>query len=356
MRRIIAAVICILGLAAPPALHACVVCVELPEASISDQILAAEVVVFAGPAPENPFEYSTRRIFRGSDEKLSKAPNIPFLIDSVTRRAFRADPTTMVLLIYGPEINDKAGRNFSRAWRRIFVMNPERSEFIEQLQANSGLWRLGETDNAARVSFFSDYLWHRDQALHDMAMVEIGRANYAYLRPIGGRVSTSQIMEELNDLNRFAYWPVAIRLLGLQTDPQARSIVRSRFAKSLRSGGLHSHEWALAGIEADRLHAINAIGLALKDRRKTREDKDALVRALSDAGSSQKQFQDEIILVFANVLDSDPELTLQIAVATRNWGETALHQKFEALVALEETDPATQFFLNMVLQENAASE
>ena len=170
------------------------------------------------------------------------------------------------------------------------------------------------------------------------------------------RFSTSQILDELNDLNRFAFWPVAIRLLGLQTDPKARSIVRSRFAKSLRSGGLYSHEWALAGIEADRLHAINAIGLALKDRRKTWDDKKALVRALSDAGSSQTQFQDEIIQVFANVLDRDPELTLQIAVATRNWGETALHQKFEALVVHEETDPATQFLLNMVLQDEVAPE
>ena len=187
MRRSIVAVICILGFAAPPALHACVVCAELPEASISDQILAAEVVVFAGLAAENPFEYSTRRVFKGSDEKLSNAPNIPFLIDSVTRRAFRADPTSTVLLTYGPEINDKAGRNFSRAWRRIFVMNSERSEFLEKLQTHSRLWRLGETDSVARISFFSDYLWHPDQALHDMAMVEIGRATYAYVRPIGDR-------------------------------------------------------------------------------------------------------------------------------------------------------------------------
>ena len=356
MRRTIAAFICMLGLAAPLAVHACVVCAELPEASIADQILAAEVVVFAGSAPENPFEYSTRRVFKGSDEKLSNAPNIPFLVDSVTRRVFQADPTTTVLLTYGPEFNDKAGRNFSRTWRRIFVMNSERSEFLEKLQTNSGLWRLGETNNAGRVSFFSDYLWHPDQVLHDIAMVEIGRTDYALLRPVGSRVSTSQIMEELNDLNRLAYWPVAIRLLGLQTDPQARSIVRSRFAKSLRSGGLHSHEWALAGIEAGRLHAINAIGLALKDRKKTWDDKKALVRALSDAGSSLTQLQDDIIEVFASVLDRDPELTLQIAVATQNWGETALHQKFKALVAHGETDPATLFVLNMVLQDDVAPE
>lgn len=356
MRKFFAFVICILAFAIPHVLHACAVCTELPETTISDQILAAEIVVLAGPSQENPFEYSTRRIFKGNNEELRNAPNIPFLIDSVTRRAFRADPTATVLLTYGPEINDKTGRDFSRAWRRIFVMNSDRSEFLEKLQSNSELWHLGETDNTARVLFFSDYLWHRDQALHDLAMVEIGRSDYAPSRPIGGRVSTSQILDELNNLNRFVYWPVAIRLLGLQNDPQARSIVRSRFAKALKSGGLHLHEWARAGIEADGVYAINEIGLALKGPRKTLDDRKALVRALSDAGSSQTQFQDEIVKVFADVLDGDPELTLQVAVATRNWGKTALHKKFEALVAMEETDPATLFFLNIVLQKNTISE
>lgn len=199
-------------------------------------------------------------------------------------------------------------------------------------------------------------MWHSDQVLNDVAMVDIGRADYALLRHTGDRVLISQILEELHDLNRFAYWPVAIRILGLQTDSQARSIIRSSFAKSLASGGLLTHEWALAGLEADGVHAINAIGLALKDRRKTLDDKKALIRALSDAGSSQTHMQDEIVQVYAEVWDSDPELTLQIAIATRNWGETALHQKFEALVAFEETDPATQFFLNMVLQENSTSD
>ncbi|MEX0276486.1 MAG: hypothetical protein AB3N19_03110 [Ruegeria sp.] len=356
MRKPIAAVMCILALATPRALHACAVCTELPEASITDQILAAEVVVFAGPASENPFEYSPQHVIKGSEQKLYNAPRIPFLIDSVTRRAFRADPTTTVLLTYGPEINDKTGRGFSRAWRRVFVMNPDRSAFLERLQTDGRFWDLGKTDTTARVSFFADYLWHPDQALHDSALVEIGRANYALVRPIGDRFSTGQILEELNDLNRFAYWPVAIRLLGLQTDPQARSIVRSRFAKSLKSGGLHSHEWALAGIEADGVSAINAIGLALNDRRKTQDDKKALVRALSEAGSSQNQLQEVIVRVFEDVLESDPDLTLQIAIATRSWGETALYQKFEALVALEETDPATQFFLNMILQDDGTSE
>ncbi len=356
MRRSISAVIFALALATPPALYACAVCTELPETTISDQILAADVVVFAGPTPDEPFRYSPQRVFSGSDEKLGNAPKIPFLIDSVTRRSFQSDPTTTVLLTYGPEISDKAGRGFSRAWRRVFVMNSARTKFLERLQTNGPLWGFGETDNAARVSFFADYLWHPDQALHNTALMEIGRAPYALVRPIGGGFSTSRILEELNDLNRFAYWPVAIRLLGLQTDPEARSVVRARFARSLKSGGLHSHEWALAGIEVDTDFAIGEIGLALKDRSKSQDDKKALVRALSEAGSTHTQFQDEIVQVFVEVLDSDPELTLQIAVATRNWGETALHQRFEALAALEQTDAATQFFLNLVLQGEGAIE
>ena len=243
---------------------------------------------------------------------------------------------------------DNTGRSSSRHWRRLFILNPERRDFLEDLRTFGRLWAYGETDNPDRVLFFARYIGHSDHVLHNMALVEIGRAPYALVRPLSDRVPASLILQEFSNINRFAYRSAAIRLLGLQSDPQARSFVRARYVRSLESGGLNSFEWALAGIEADQSTAISAIGAALQDPGKTKEHKKALIRALAEAGTLQSEFKPKIVQFFSAALENDPEFLVQIAVATRNWGETALHQQFEALAALEETDLATQFVLNMV--------
>ncbi len=356
LRKHLAILICILGLVAPRASYACVVCTDLPDASIADHILSAEVIVLAGPTTENPFRFTARKILKGSPERLSAVPEIPFLIDSVTRRAFRADPTRTVLLTYGPTYRDSAGRGLSRGWQRIFTMNPDRTAFFEKLQTTGRLWAYGERDSAERVLFFAEYLWHPDQALHNMALVEIGLAPYARVRPLGGGYSTEQIVSELNDLNRFAYRSAAIRLLGLQTDPHARSVVRSGFAKSLKSGGFNGYEWALAGIEAENTSAIRAIGLALQNPQRASEDKKLLIRALTEAGSTQPRLRPEALRTLSEALTGNSDLAVQIAVGTRDWGRTVLHQQFEALAAEEETDPATQFMINFVLGTELSTE
>ncbi|WP_157054236.1 hypothetical protein [Ruegeria sp. 6PALISEP08] len=356
MKRFFAVVLCVLGLMTPRASYACVVCTELPDASIADHILSADVIVLAGPASENPFRYKAKKILKGGSERLNAVPEIPFLIDSVTRRAFRSDTTRAVLLTYGPTYKDSAGRGFSRRWRRIFIMNPERREFLDRLQTTGRLWAYGETDSPERVLFFAEYLWHPDQSLHNMALVEIGHAPYALVRPIGGKSSTSQILDELNDLKRFAYRSAAIRLLGLQTDPQARSIVRSRFTNSLKSGGFNNYEWAIAGIEADKETAISAIGVALQDPKMTSEDRKSLIRALTEAGSTQPTLRPKAVQTLSEALQKNSDLAIQIAAGTRGWGQTALHQQFEALAALEETDPATQFMISIVLGTDLPSE
>ncbi len=356
MRTLLIILAIIFGLAEPRAGLACGVCIERPEASLADHILSADFIVLARPAAENPFRYAAHEVLKGQWENLDDVPDIPFLIDSVTRRAFRAGPTKSVLLTYGPDYQDSTDRSFSKAWRRIFLVDPERVEFLENLCSAGALWTYGETDTQDRVQFFAKYLWHPDTALHNAAMIEIGRAPYKLVRPIGDTSTTKQILRDFNDLNRFPYRSVAIRLLGLQTDPQARSIVRARFADVLASGDLHSYEWALAGIEADEDAAINAIGLALQNRQKTSVDRQPLIRALAEAGESQARFKPQIIQIFSDALERDPELALQIAIATRQWGNTRLHQQFEALLDRADTDPATQFALNLALGTGVASD
>ncbi len=356
MRNVLLITVFILGLTTPRALYACGVCFELPEASVADHILSAQVIVLAGPASDNPFRYGARKILKGTSANLEAAPDIPFLVDSVTRRVFKSEPTTTVLLTYGPNQSNDPKRSLSMTWRRIFIMNPDRSEFLERLRTNSSFWADGVTGKPERVSFFADYLWHPDQALHDLALIELDRAPYAFVRSIEIKSSTGQILSELGDLSRFAFRSVAIRLLGLQTDPEALSIVRSRFAQSLKAGGLDSHAWALAGIEVDGSKAIRAIGLTLGRLQRTSEDRKSLIRALTDAGSAQSELRPKIAPILSEVLQRDQGLALQIALETRSWSEAVLHQQFGAIATQEETDPATQFAIKMVLGTDVTSD
>ncbi|WP_419740640.1 hypothetical protein [Ruegeria sp.] len=134
------------------------------------------------------------------------------------------------------------------------------------------------------------------------------------------------------------------------------AFLQPRVEDRFSSGDLHSYEWALAGIEADEEAAINAIGLALQDRQKMSVDRQPLIRALAEAGESQVRFKPQIIQIFSEALELDADLALQIAIATRQWGSTQLNQQFEALLARAETDPATQFALNLALGTGVASD
>lgn len=342
-------VACFVWLTTPRALHACAVCVELPEASLADHILSAEIIVLARPAPDNPFRFSVKKILRGTESQLRTIPEIPFLIDSVTRRALQSNPERTYLLTYGATYNGRAGRSFSKGWKRIFIMSPDRRQFVETLRSLGAHWTFGLTDTSDRVSFFAEYLWHPDHALHNAAMVEIDRAPYALVRPVADRHATIQIMQEFNTLNRFRYLPVAIRLLGLQTDSQAGLIVRSRYTKALKAGGPFVYEWALAGIESDGAIAISAIKRSIQDPGKTLEFKRSLIQALSEAGTSHPEYRDKIVAIFSDTLERDRRLAMQIALASRKWGRSDLQPQFETIVAEPNTDPATQFVLKLAL-------
>ncbi|NOE24854.1 hypothetical protein [Ruegeria sp. HKCCD6157] len=330
-------------------LQACSVCVTLPEASSADHIISADIIVLAGPTPDNPFRFSPVHILRGTEQKISTLPEIPFLIDSKTRAAFRSNPEKTVLFTYGATDKDGAGRSISRSWKRLFMMTPDRSRFVEDLTAVGGSWAYGDNDGSERVMFFAGYLSHEDHVLRNIAMVEIYRAPYEFVHPLRNTVPTEQLLQEFRSLNRISYIPVAVRLLGLQSDEQAASVVRSRFEQVLKSNGQNLYEWALAGIEIDGALAVTAIERALQRPGWLLPEKQSLIRALTEGGTVLPELRAQIIGIFSSELEKDRNLAPRIAVAMRNWGETALNHQFQALIVRGEIDPATQFVLGTIV-------
>ncbi|MCG7520994.1 hypothetical protein [Ruegeria sp. Ofav3-42] len=337
------------GLAPGPAL-ACGVCVALPEYSLADRLLSARVIVLAAPAQDNPFKYTSVSVLKGTPEQVTALPEIPFLVDSVTRSAFRADPDRTVLMIYGAGYRDKAGRSLSNGWSKGFLMTAERAQFVETLRAQGEGWASGATDRAARVDYFDDYLTHEDRMLRNAALIEIHRAPYTLVSHLTDAMPTEQLLQEMRNPNRLAYAPTYIRLLGLRSDTKAKEFVRQRYQRVVRNGGLNLYDWGLAGIEVDGALAVSGIEKALAQADRPAEEKQILIRVLAESGTAHPELQPQILDIYKRELENGSALAIWIALAVKAWNTTVLNPAFEAVLTSEAVDPATLFLIRITLE------
>ncbi len=334
----------------PRMVNACPVCTTLPETTLADHLLAAEIVVLSGPAPDNPFKFTPVRVIKGTSEGLERMPEIPFLIDSRTRAAFRADPDKLILLTFGTTTKDAAGRGLSRKWTRIFSLTPDREQFLEALWIVGEHWRPGKGNYAERVEFFAQFLSDKDLVLRDTALIEIDRAPYSSIQILRNKVPVDMLLQEFGTINRLSFVPVSIRLMGLQIDDdRARKAVQSRYSQAMHSNSAYVYEWALSGIAMDGLSAIEVVSDALKTETLKPNSKRSLVRALADCGTVSPAFRNRITGVFAEVLKDDSALAMEIAIAMRDWNETQLDEQLLALLDSENLDPVTQFIIQTKL-------
>ncbi|MBO9410966.1 MULTISPECIES: hypothetical protein [unclassified Ruegeria] len=337
----------------PRPAHACPVCVTLPDASLADHLIGAEIIVLAAPSANNPFSFAPIKLIKGSEQELERAPEIPFLIDSTTRAAFRTDPQMSILFTYGAVDKDAAGRSYSRSWKRIFTLTPEREQFLKSLEAASKIWRTSDPNSPERVAFFVNHITANDPVLRDTALIEMDRAPYSVVQSLRPKVPKDQLLNEFRNVYRISFVPVSIRLLGLQTgDAEAVSVVRSRYPRALRSSGGYVYEWALAGIEVDRSHAVKAIDDALRMRNRNLENNRNLVRALVDGGTALPSLRDQIVEVFSRELNSGSDLALDIAIAARNWNVSELDEQLLAVLENDDTDPVTRFVIETKIASN----
>jgi hypothetical protein len=329
---------------------ACAVCITLPDASLADHLLSAEIIVLARPSPENSFKYAPITLIKGSPEDLARLPEIPFLVDSNTRSVFRNNPEASILFTYGAVDKDATGRSVSRSWRRIFALTPDRARFLEDLGKAADNWPPGSKYPRERVEFFADYLNSTDAVLRDTALIELDRAPYAIVQAARPIASADLLESEFRDINRFRFVPVSILLLGLQTDDsEAAAFVRSRYPRALQSGGGYLFEWALAGLELDGLTAVKAVDDALERPGRKPDERQNLIRALAKAGTVSAKLRDPIMSIFSRVLNEDSSLALNVAIAVRDWQDNRLDLQLKAILDDTETDPVTRFVIQSKL-------
>lgn len=259
-----------------------------PTKTMVDWLLHSDTVALARPNTENAFKYSVSAIYRGSDV----ATEIPFLIDSSTRRTLAENPNDGVLF----------GFNNGGVWRRIGYMNTQYRKIAETVLTRAEEWRSAEF-HPDRFAFFANYQDHPDRTIRYLALQEIDRVPYKLLRTMNVRLSERDLMRSLKTMSEINYRSINVLLLGLKGTDTARSYVSQqmlRLAKSDLTSELGAVATALVELEGDkgvetlerlylnnRTHSLTKLeviieALAIHNEIGTEEVRQAIARVLAD--------------------------------------------------------------------------
>jgi len=328
---------------------ACGVCITLPEETLADRLLAAEVVVLARPDRRDQFLYDPVEQIAGARAGLANLPEVPFLIDSATRRALVADPDRGLVLTYRPERRAQRATATAGGWQPVFLSTPARLSFLHRVLEEGRAWPRARGADPARVAFFGSYLADADPMLRDAALAEISRAPYALIRSLAGHVPRAALAQNLAELDRVAYAPVTVLLLSLQADAATQARVRRHYQTVLKGGQIHLGAWALAALELDGAGVVPMIRARLLAPGTDHEARQELVRAMSEAGLVHHDLRDRMVPLLRAGLAADPALAAATAQAMYAWEDPALNAEFAALLQAEGLAPASEYILRLVL-------
>jgi hypothetical protein len=324
-------------LAAGPA-AACLVCIDLPERTVADRLVEAEIVALAREAPDRPFTYAPVELLRGE-----AAPPIPFLVDSATRRRLAATSGDGMLMAY--EADD--------GWVQLGYAGPQLREVAVAIVAAAPHWAEG--GEAERFAFFAARHDHPVPAIRQLALAEISASPYALIRTLRPRLPRAEILAVLRDPGRMAWAPIHILFLGLSEDPADHALVRRAIDTAARHGiSTNLAAWATAYAEIDGEAAVARLrALYFED---PSADPDA-VRAVATAFTTLAGGGDPALrpgidaAVRALAADGPPALAAEAAkelTRARDWSQADLFSDLLAAGSL--TDPAAEFVVALYLE------
>ncbi|WP_413875637.1 hypothetical protein [Albidovulum sp.] len=156
---------------APPA-AACLACIEMPQESLADLVLAAEAVALLRPMPDDPFRFAPTGFLRGGPG----VPPVPFLVSRSRAAEFAADPQAAVVGTWsgaqGRAIHDFGGAALAAVLADLLARDL--------------------STPAARRDAFAPLVPHPDPAVARMAIVEMARLPYPRCgRPLCGWTGAS---------------------------------------------------------------------------------------------------------------------------------------------------------------------
>lgn len=232
------------GLIVPTSVSPCGFHNYAPQPTLVDRLLGSDEIVLARPAPNNPFRFEAYEALEGS----LGTSEIPFLVDSSTRRRFANDADAAVLFArdgsYGP-------------WQRLAFVDSAMAPVLSTVMERLPVWEMGSDHD--RFGYFASLVRHPDDRIHQMALRELDQADYSLLRNLDIGVEPRRLFTRLNQPNEAEFKAIRILLLGLSGDIQLHDKLQKGIESSLMFEGRYLGAYATALIELTGPDAVTSM-------------------------------------------------------------------------------------------------
>ncbi|QIE43237.1 hypothetical protein G5B39_14495 (plasmid) [Rhodobacteraceae bacterium SC52] len=285
---------------------ACGVCVEKPEETVSDRLLAADAVVIAREDRDNPYSFAPVMFLLGASNDVP----IPFLVDSITKRRLDRNPADGVLML-----------REGNAWSRAGYANAAWRSAAAKILAHGSDWQINPT---ARFSFFEAMLHGPDRFLREQAIDELSRASYDLISEMAQPINGAVARQALTDRSEIPWQSFYILMLGLSDRNEDHDHVRERIARAARlKGEAHLDAWATALIEIDGSAGVTRlVNTWLEASHQSTEALRDVIAALTvHAKYGDPSLKAGILAALARLPQQRPEVVGSVAVAFGEIGD-----------------------------------
>lgn len=250
---------------------ACPVCMPLPQQTLADQLIAAEVVALGREDPQRRFSFTAIAVLKGE----LPDPHIDLFVDSFARRRLNADGDCVAMLI----------QTTGGQWTNLGIADPQLQTIVRRVLAFAPKW-TGQHGSRRRLEYFLSLWGHKNRTIFELSYLELGKAPYPFIQQFSQSVSPQELQPILTDRNYLAWRPLAILMLGQHTDDGSRKLICESFASyASTSSTTNLSAWTTAYLEQFGNSAINVIDRKyLQNTSRSRIETEAVLKALSVYG------------------------------------------------------------------------
>jgi len=323
---------------------ACQICIPLPERTLTDKLLASDAVVLAREDAARPFHYQSVETLFGEP---GDAP-IDLFLHSQARRMLAADPQRAMVLSHNPR---------DGGWTTVGLTTPELERVVREILARSGRWRPRESDNRERLNWFLPLLGHRDERLHQLAYLEIGRAPYAEIRRLAPRMDSETLREMLHEPRYLEWRSLAILMLGESGQEQDQVRVRRTLAEKARLGSkTNLAAWATALVAVDGTAGIEQLKrLYASTPGRSREELEAVLQALSVHANAGFELRGPVADAYRLILTHQPSMAPAMVHDLVAWQRWDFADRIREIRQASAGDPLAAYALGLYLRSAAAN-
>ena len=267
-------------------------------------MLASDHVVLARPDLANPFRYTVVERLAGS----GTFQEIPYLVDSRSRRRLASDAGTSVLFA-----RDAA----DGSWNRAVFVDSAMEPVVRHVMKSLPDW--SQPSATPRIEFFAELADHPNATIHQMALRELDLAPYDLLRKLPIAIDPARLMRPLNDPTQQQLKPIRILLLGLSEDESVPGVFAAGLDNQVRVDGSTLGAYATALIELEGVQAVNTmIAPYLTDSGLSLLAREVLIQAMGmHADTDDAALHAAIVSSVRVALEHEPSL---VGAVVRNFG------------------------------------